>query len=165
MSSDLCGKLETDVEIKASPKKFHDIFKHRPHHISNHSSDKIHGCEIHEGEWGTVGSVIYWNYFHDGKPRVAKEIVEAIDDEKNLITFRVIEGDLMEHFKSLTVTMQANPKPEGEGSIVHWTLEYEKHHNEIIDPHTLLQFGADVSKDLENHLLEYEAEAGTQAVV
>ncbi|XP_024028029.1 MLP-like protein 43 [Morus notabilis] len=149
MSSDVYGKLETDVESKASPKKFHDIFKHRPHHISNHSSDKVHGCEIHE----------------DGKPRVAKEIVEAIDDEKNLITFRVIEGDLLEHFKSFIITVQANPKPEGEGSLLHWTLEYEKHHGEIIDPHTLLQFLSDVSKDLETHLLEYEAEAGTQAVV
>ena len=62
--SSLCGKLETDVEIKASPKKFHDMFKHKPHHINKASSDKIHGCELHEGEWGTVGSIIYWNYFH-----------------------------------------------------------------------------------------------------
>lgn len=63
-SADLCGKLETDIEIKASAKKFHDIFKHKPHHISNVSADKIQGCDIHEGEWGTIGSVIYWNYFH-----------------------------------------------------------------------------------------------------
>ncbi|PON94454.1 Major latex protein domain containing protein [Trema orientale] len=153
-SENLYGKLETDVEIKASANKFHDIFKHRPHHISNVSTDKIQGCDIHEGEWGTVGSVIYWNYFHDGKPRVAKEIVEAIDDEKNLITFRVIEGDLMEHFKTFKLTIQANPKTEGEGCVVHWTLEFEKHHGEIIDPHTLLQFVADVSKDLESHLAE-----------
>lgn len=85
---------------------------------------------------------------------MAKEIVEAIDDEKNLITFRVIEGDLMEHFKSFKLTIQANPKSEGEGCVVHWILEYEKHHGEIIDPHTLLQFVADVSKDLESHLRE-----------
>ena len=64
MSSDLIGKLETDVEIKASATKFHDIFMKRPHHISNVSSEKIQGCELHEGEWGTVGSVIYWNYHH-----------------------------------------------------------------------------------------------------
>ncbi|XP_062111148.1 MLP-like protein 28 [Humulus lupulus] len=155
VQENLFGKLETDVEIKASAAKFHDIFKHRPHHISNHSTDKIKGVDIHEGEWGTVGSVIFWNYVHDGKERVAKEIVEAIDDENNSITFRVIEGDLMEHFKSFKLTIQANSKAEGEdGCIVHWTLEYEKNHGEIIDPHTLLQFVADVSKDLESHLLE-----------
>ncbi|EXB52998.1 MLP-like protein 28 [Morus notabilis] len=154
LEDDVFGKLETDVEIKASPSKFHHMFKHKPHHISNVSSDKIQGCDLHEGEWGTVGAVLYWNYFHDGKPCVAKEIVEAVDDEKNSITFRVIEGDLMEHFNSFVVTIQANPKVGGEGSIVHWTLEYEKKHGEIVDPHTLLEFVADVSKDLETHLLE-----------
>ena len=63
MSSKL-EKLETDVEINASPVQFHEYFTRRPHHISNVSSDKIQGCDLHEGEWGNVGSVIYWNYFH-----------------------------------------------------------------------------------------------------
>ncbi|KAL5553450.1 hypothetical protein UlMin_040851 [Ulmus minor] len=154
MSSDLIGKLETDVEIKASATKFHDIFMKRPHHISNASSHRIQGCELHEGEWGTVGSVIYWNYHHDGKPSVAKEVVEAVDEEKNLITFKVIEGDLMDHYNSFKLTIQATPKSEGEGCVVHWILEYEKKHGEIVDPHTLLEFVAEVSKDLEEHLLE-----------
>ena len=60
----------------------------------------------------------------------------------------------MEHFKSFVVTIQANPKVDGQGSIVHWTMEYEKLHGEIIDPHTLLDFAAELSKDLEDHLLE-----------
>ncbi|KAL5553449.1 hypothetical protein UlMin_040850 [Ulmus minor] len=154
MSSDLAGKLETNVEIKASAAKFHDIFMKRPHHISNVSSEKIQGCELHEGEWGTVGSVIYWNYYHDGKACVAKEVIEAVDEEKNLITFKVIEGDLMDHYESFKATLQATPKTEGEGSVVHWFVEYKKKHGDIVDPHTLLEFLADLSKDLEKHLLE-----------
>ncbi|KAL6192661.1 hypothetical protein ACLB2K_033747 [Fragaria x ananassa] len=146
----LTGKIETDVDIKASATKFHEMFTHKPHHISNASSSNIQGCELHEGDWGTVGTVIYWNYVHDGKACVAKEIVEAIDAEKNLVTFRVIEGDLMEHYKSFLLTIQANPKDEG--CTVHWTLEYEKHHGDITDPHTLLQFCAEVSKDIDAHL-------------
>lgn len=62
--SSLASKLERDVEIKAPASKFHEIFKHRPHHISNHASDFVQGCELHEGEWGTVGSIMDWNYFH-----------------------------------------------------------------------------------------------------
>ncbi|KAH7516326.1 MLP-like protein 43 [Ziziphus jujuba] len=152
MSSSLVGKLETDVEIKAPASKFHEIFRHKPHHISNVSSDFIQGCELHEGEWGTVGSVIYWKYFHDGKPRVAKELVEAIDDENNSITFKILEGDLMEHYKSFKATLKCIPK--GEGSVIHWTLEYEKLHDEIIDPHTMIQFASDLSKDLQKSLVE-----------
>lgn len=58
------GKVETDVEIKAPATKFHEVLAHRPHHISNVSPNNIQGCDLHEGEWGTVGSVVYWNYFH-----------------------------------------------------------------------------------------------------
>ena len=57
-------KLETDVHIKASAEQFHDVFCSRPHHIGNVSPDKIQGAEIHEGEWGTEGSIIFWNYVH-----------------------------------------------------------------------------------------------------
>lgn len=64
MSSNLYGKLETDVEIKASSTQFHHMFRHKPHHISNASSDKVQACNLHEGDWGTVGAVISWNYFH-----------------------------------------------------------------------------------------------------
>ncbi|KAF4402616.1 hypothetical protein G4B88_012401, partial [Cannabis sativa] len=130
-SSDLFGTLETNVEIKAEAQKFHHIFKHTPHHVSNVSQNIIHGCELHEGEWGTEGSTISWTYFHDGEKKVAKQIIEAIDDEKNSITFKVIEGDLLEHFKSFKATLKVTPK------------EYEKLHDEIIDPHTLLQLAID----------------------
>ena len=85
---------------------------------------------------------------------MAKEIVEAIDEEKNSITFKVIEGDLMEHYKSMKFTLQATPKSEGQGSVIHWTIEYEKHHEEILDPHSMMEFITELSKDLETHLLE-----------
>ncbi|XP_021911712.1 MLP-like protein 43 [Carica papaya] len=148
------GKLEAHLEIKASAEKFHEIFTHRPHHISNVSTDKIHGCDLHEGDWGTVGSIVYWNYFHDGKKKVAKEIVEAIDVDKNLIKFKVIEGDLMEEYKSFSFTIQVTPKENGEGSTVHWLLEYEKISDEVAHPETLLDFCIDVSKELDAHLIE-----------
>ncbi|KAL5553446.1 hypothetical protein UlMin_040847 [Ulmus minor] len=86
---------------------FHGIFKHQQHHIN--ASQNVHAIVVLEGEWGTEGSVMVWNYFH------------------------------------------VTPKDEGEGSILHWTVEYKKLHDEIIDPHTLLDLA--VSKDLEGHLL------------
>ena len=62
-SEDLCGKLELDVDIKATCEQFHNMFKHKPHHIHS-TTENVHGCELHDGEWGTVGAVIEWNYFH-----------------------------------------------------------------------------------------------------
>ncbi|KAM4119709.1 hypothetical protein ACJW30_03G080100 [Castanea mollissima] len=148
----LFGKVEADVEIKAPAEKFHEIFSCRPHHISNVSPSVIQGCALHEGNWGNEGSVINWDYVHDGKAKVAKDIIEAIDKKNNSVTYKVIEGDLMEEYKNFKVTVQATPK--GEGSLVHWTMEYEKLHENIVEPNTLLQLVLDLSKDLDAHLVQ-----------
>ncbi|XP_022776427.1 MLP-like protein 43 [Durio zibethinus] len=153
-SSVLAGKLETDVEIKASPQQFHDMLSNKPHHVHHTCNDKIQGCDLHEGDWGTVGSIVCWSYVHDGKAKTAKELVEAIDAEKNSITFRVVEGDLMKEYKSFLITIQASPKSGVRGSVVHWTMEYEKLHEGISHPETLLQFAVDVSKDIDSYLTQ-----------
>lgn len=146
----LTAKLETDVELKASAAQFHEVFWGRPHHISNVSPDKIQACELHDGEWGKVGSIICWNYVHDGEAKVAKEVIEAVDPDNNSITFRVIDGDLMKEYKSFVVKIDVTPK--GEGSVAHWTLEYEKLHDAIAHPETLVDFCVEVSKELGEHL-------------
>ncbi|KAM4119710.1 hypothetical protein ACJW30_03G080200 [Castanea mollissima] len=85
----LFGKVEADVEIKAPAEKFHEIVSCRPHHISSVSPGLIQGCALHEGDWGNEGSVIKWDYVHDGKAKVAKDIIEAIDKKNNSVTFKV----------------------------------------------------------------------------
>ncbi|CAE5963725.1 unnamed protein product [Arabidopsis arenosa] len=161
----LVGKLETDVEIKASAEKFHHMFAGKPHHVSKASPGNIQGCDLHEGDWGKVGSIVFWNYVHGksilykssyGEAKVAKERIEAVDPDKNLITFRVIEGDLMKEYKSFLLTIQVTPKHGGPGSIVHWHLEYEKISEEVAHPETLLQFCVEVSKEIDEHLLAEE---------
>jgi len=148
----LFGKVEADLEIKSAAAKFHDVFGSRPHHTSTISPAKIQGCDLHEGEWGVSGSVVIWKYVHDGKACVAKEKIEAIDDENNSTTFKVIEGDLLDLYKNFKIVVHATPK-EG-GSLVHWTMEYEKLHDGIPDPTSLLEFAVHLSKDIDEHLQE-----------
>ncbi|XP_023643369.1 MLP-like protein 34 isoform X2 [Capsella rubella] len=157
-TSSLLGKLETDLEIKASAEKFHHMWSGKPHHVSKASPGNIQGCDLHEGDWGTVGSIIFWNYVHDGEAKVAKERIEAVEPDKNLITFRVIEGDLMKEYKSFVATIQVTPNPKhgGSGSIVHWHLEYEKISEEVAHPETLLQLCVEISKEIDEHLLAEE---------
>ncbi|XP_019084952.1 PREDICTED: MLP-like protein 28 isoform X2 [Camelina sativa] len=139
-ASSLVGTLETKVEIKASAGQFHHMFAGRPHHVSKASPGNIQGCDLHE----------------DGEAKVAKERIEAVEPEKNLITFRVIEGDLMKEYKSFLLTIQVTPKQGGPGSIVHWHLEFEKISEEVAHPETLLQFCVEVSKEIDEHLLSEE---------
>ena len=68
---------------------------------------------------GTKGFVIFWNYVHDGKVCVAKEVVESIDSENNKVTFKLIEGDLLQDYKSFKFIIQVSSQQNG--SVVHWT--------------------------------------------
>ncbi|OAY29253.1 MLP-like protein 43 [Manihot esculenta] len=150
----LFGKLEADVEVAAPADQFHDVFSCRPHHVSIMTPEKIHGVDLHDGDWGKEGTVICWKYFHDGSPKIAKEIIEAIDDVNLSTTFKVVEGDLLNDYKNFKLIVQATPKENG--SLVHWTLEYEKIHENTQDPHSLLEFVVHCSKDISAHLIQVQ---------
>ncbi|XVF79378.1 hypothetical protein PTKIN_Ptkin14bG0217300 [Pterospermum kingtungense] len=61
-STDLSEKLETEVHVKAAAHDVHYVFCNKTDQISNTSSDKIRSCRLHQGDWGTVGSVVEWSY-------------------------------------------------------------------------------------------------------
>lgn len=60
----LTGKLFAQVEIKSDGDLFHHLFRHKPHHLSKISPKHVQSCDLHEGEFGKVGSVIFWKYVH-----------------------------------------------------------------------------------------------------
>jgi hypothetical protein len=146
------GKLVKQINIKSDGDVFHEIFRDRPYHLSTMSPTNIQNCDLHEGDWGTVGSVICFSYFHDGKDRVAKEIIEAIDEGKKSVTFKVIEGDLLEQYKNFTVTVHVDTS--GEDNLVTWTFDYEKLDKDVPEPNTLMDFCLNLTKDIETHHLK-----------
>ncbi|PRQ40952.1 putative START-like domain-containing protein [Rosa chinensis] len=149
----LDGKLETEVEISSGADKFYKIFTSQMHLLPNVSSDKIQGVELHEGDWETVGSVKHWDYTLDGSVLSLKETVEAIDEENKSVTFNVVDGEILKHYKSFKVTLKVTEKSGGGGSLVKWILDYEKVSEEIPAPQSYQDFAVKVTEDLEAHLL------------
>ncbi|CAI9282397.1 unnamed protein product [Lactuca saligna] len=147
----LSGMLVKQVTIKSDGDVFHEILRSRPHHISEMSPDSIKGVDLHEGEWGVVGSVINVDFIHDGKAKVAKEVIEAIDEEKKLVCYKVIGGDILEAYKTFLLTVQVETKEEE--NLVTWTFHYEKLNDNIDDPNSLMDFCLAVTKDIEKHHL------------
>ena len=99
-----------------------------------------------------IYTIVLINYDgSDGQAKIAKEIIEDIDDVNLSTTFKVIEGDLMKEYKDFRLIVQATPK-QGGGTLVHWTLEYEKRKAHTPDPHTLLQLDIDMTKQVDDHL-------------
>ncbi|KAG5611240.1 hypothetical protein H5410_022521 [Solanum commersonii] len=97
-----------------------------------------------------VGYIIFWNFTHDGE-KVAKEIIEEIDEEKKLVKFKVSGGDILEDYNSFYLTVHVETK--GEDNIVTWILEYEKKNCNVPDPHTLMELCLNITKDIETHHL------------
>ncbi|KFK44400.1 hypothetical protein AALP_AA1G252500 [Arabis alpina] len=152
----LFGEFELEFEIKAPAAKFYDMYAGRPHHVAKATPRNVQACELHDGEWGTVGSIIFWNYVHDGEAQVSKERVELVEPEKNLITYRVLEGDLMKEYKSFVNTIQVTPKQGENGSIVRWYFEYEKIDDNVAHPESFLPFFVEVVKEIDEYLLAEE---------
>ncbi|KAK1380581.1 MLP-like protein 34-like [Heracleum sosnowskyi] len=147
----LMGKLICQTSIKTDGDVFHDIFRTRPHHLHTMTPENIQGCDLHEGEFGKVGSVVIWKYFIDGKHMVAKERVEAIDEEEKQVTFNVVEGDLLKDFKIFVISVHVDTS--GIDSLVTWSFDYEKVDESVKDPTPYLDFVLRLTKDIDTHHL------------
>ncbi|CAI9785475.1 unnamed protein product [Fraxinus pennsylvanica] len=148
----LKGTLTAQIEIKAGGDVFHELFRYIPHQIPNMCPTTIHRCDLHQGEWGIVGSVILWNFTHEAKPKVAKEVIKAMDEEKRSVTFKIIEGDPMELYKAFKASFHV--ETNGDVDLVTWTFEYEKLNDDIEDPLSLLGVFIKLTKDIESHHLK-----------
>ncbi|XP_059308809.1 kirola-like [Lycium ferocissimum] len=142
------GKLIASVEVKCGGHAVHDLLHTSTHHMPNISSSKISHFEILEGETLKVGSVVNWKYNDDGKDKIAKQVVEAIDVEKKSITWKVIEGDLLELYDSFTIITS------GQDEWATCILEYVKKAEDIPEPLILLGWAIHVIKDMEGNLLQ-----------
>ncbi|GJY38701.1 kirola-like protein, partial [Tanacetum coccineum] len=85
-----------------------------------------------------------------GNDRDGKTQILDIDEEKKLITFKVVEGDLLEIYKSFIIHFQVETK--GVNNLVTWTVEYEKLSPDVPDPDAFLDMYTTMTKDIEaNH--------------
>ncbi|XP_028767190.1 MLP-like protein 28 [Neltuma alba] len=171
------SSLEADLELNTSAVKFLEIFSTRIYELLTISPEIIQGIEIVEGEWGTSGFVFLSHYtllgeshlqlhslpftllLHvhitvintlksDGTPQVAKLVVESINLVDLSMTFRVIEGDLLDVYNSFMVYLKLTPNVLS-GSVLHWTIEYEKPSSDTADPASLMETAIQVSKDVD----------------
>ncbi|XP_006367814.1 kirola-like [Solanum tuberosum] len=144
----LKGKLISSVEVKCGGHLVHDIFHAKTHHISNISPSKVKSFEIHEGETVDVGSIVEWTYNDDGKDKMSKQVIEAVNHETKTITWKVIGGDLLELYDSFTIITSCDHH------WATWTFLYEKKTEDTPEPLVLLAYVLHVTKEIENHLLK-----------
>lgn len=86
-------------------------------------------------------------------PLCVKETVEEVDDQNKTIKFNCLEGEVLKEFKSFKAIVQVTPKA-GEGSLVKWTIEFEKVNEDIPSPDAYLELAQKMTKDIDDHLVE-----------
>ncbi|KAF8112742.1 hypothetical protein N665_0062s0086 [Sinapis alba] len=147
-------EVEVDVEIKSPANKFHK-FVGRLQHVPK-ATRYVQACDLLEGDWGMVGSIVLWKLLFGGEARVSKDRIETMDFEKKVIQWRVLEGPLKTEYKSLVKTMNVSPNHGGAGSTVKWNVEYERIDENVAHPERLLQFLVEVTKQVDGYLLSEE---------
>ncbi|XP_028798322.1 MLP-like protein 34 isoform X2 [Neltuma alba] len=143
------SSLEADLELNTSAVKFLEIFSTRIYELLTISPEIIQSIEIVEGEWGTSGFVFLSHYTL--LAQVAKLVVESINLVDLSMTFRVIEGDLLDVYNSFMVYLKLTPNLLS-GSVLHWTFEYEKPSSDTADPTSLMETAIQVSKDVDAYV-------------
>ncbi|KAF3970723.1 hypothetical protein CMV_005599 [Castanea mollissima] len=140
------GRLETEAAAKAPAHKFHEVNSKRIHETAKICPKYFQKIDLKEGEWGGEGSVTCWYFVIDGKAVMSREILEKVDNENQSVTYNVIGGVLKEIYQSFKFIVQAIPKDKG-------TLIYEKLNVDVPDPNAMLQFGIDVTAEIDAFLI------------
>ncbi|KAK9668320.1 hypothetical protein RND81_13G051300 [Saponaria officinalis] len=144
------GTMGIEVDIKHPGDVFHKLFGSNPHKVSDFVPDHVHGCDIHEGEFGKPGSIIQWEYTLNGKKSIAREVVEAIDEENKMAKFRLIEGsEILKDYKSMTISLHVIPK--GEYDAVMWKVDFERFEDHGPYPTDIIDFFITMTRGIEAH--------------
>ncbi|KAK9074544.1 hypothetical protein SSX86_007142 [Deinandra increscens subsp. villosa] len=135
----VAGKMAMYVKINAGGDVLYDIVRNRPNDIASMLPDKVYSCELLEGEWGAVGSVICWNFSYDGKREIIKQQIEEVDEKTYKIVFNVLEARLVKNiYKSFKIIFNVEPKSDGKVAAV--TFEFEKVNPKMPYPTAFLDY-------------------------
>ncbi|KMT07310.1 hypothetical protein BVRB_6g149380 [Beta vulgaris subsp. vulgaris] len=149
------GNLEVDVEVKSNPDKFWNSIRDSDKLFPQAFPELYKSIEILEGDGKAVGSVRFVK-FAEGLPfpvTKSKEKVEVVDEAKKTVGYSVLEGEVLDFYKSFKAQLVVEPK--GEGSLVKWSCEFEKAKEDAPNPEIIFkEFAVKTFMDLDEHLLK-----------
>ena len=79
-------------------------------------------------------------------------VVERVDEENKTVTMNVVEGDIVKYFKIFKCTIQVTVKDKG--SLVTWSVEYEKLNESGPAPDAYLNFAMGIVENVDAYLLK-----------
>ncbi|MBA0572501.1 hypothetical protein Golob_002838 [Gossypium lobatum] len=124
-------RMECQLEIKSSADKFFDAYKTKAQLMPKMANQVVRDVKLVEGNgWDSEGSV---------------------NDKDRTLVYKLVEGEIMKAFKSWNSIL--NVMPMGEGSLVKWTMEFEKQNDDVPDPVKYGEFLTTWAKNVDTYLL------------
>ncbi|KAI3995110.1 hypothetical protein MKX01_031912, partial [Papaver californicum] len=77
-------------------------------------------------------------------------------DETRKISHRIVEGEVLKDYKKFESINEINPKPNGNGYVVTWSIVYEKINQDSPTPSAYLSFFHQAIEDMKKHPCESE---------
>ncbi|KAI3932457.1 hypothetical protein MKX01_001778 [Papaver californicum] len=148
--SGLVGKLVTELEVNCDADKYYKIWKHHEE-VPQAVSHLFTGVKVIQGDGLLSGCIKEWDYIFEGKAMSAKEETTH-DDETRTLHHRLFEGELMKDYKKFESIIAVNPKTNGHGCIVTWSIVYEKENEDSPVPFGYLAFFHQNIVDINSHL-------------
>ncbi|GMI87640.1 MLP-like protein 31 [Hibiscus trionum] len=144
-------KMERQVVIESPADKFYDAFRTKARWIPKMSNGIMTDGKLVQGDWNTVGAIRLWSYVSQGKTEMVKELYESVDDKNKKMVFKMVEGQVLSYYKSWRTVF--NIMPFGQGSLVKWSMEFEKQNDDIPDPVEYADFLVTLAKNIDAYLL------------
>ncbi|KAL5063169.1 hypothetical protein RYX36_024906 [Vicia faba] len=146
------GKLDVEIEVKSNADKFWSIIKESAAIFPKAFPNDYKSIEILEGDGKSVGSVRLIT-FGEGSPlvKIIKEKIDVVEDSERTLTYSVIDGDILKYFKKFKGDISVTPK--GDGSLVKWSIEYEKNSEEVPEPEIIKEFALKTFLKVDDYIL------------
>ncbi|KAF0890456.1 hypothetical protein E2562_002826 [Oryza meyeriana var. granulata] len=154
----MASKVELVVEVKSPADKLWTALRDSTELFPKIFPEQYKSIETVEGDGKSAGTVRLLKYT-EGVPMVtfAKEKVEVADDEKKVVSYSVVDGELVNFYKNFRVTLQVTPKGGGEdgaGAVVSWAMDFDKASEQVPDPDVIKETAAKTFHDLDDYLLK-----------
>ncbi|KAM0912134.1 hypothetical protein ACQ4PT_013008 [Festuca glaucescens] len=152
----MASKVELVVEVKSSADKLWTALRDSTELFPKIFPEQYKSIETVEGDGKSAGTVRLLKYA-EGVPLVtfAREKVEVADDEKKVVSYSVVDGELVSFYTNFRVTVQVTPSTkEGAGAVVSWTMNFDKASEQVPEPDVIKETADMTFHGLDEYLLK-----------
>ncbi|XP_016168824.1 MLP-like protein 31 [Arachis ipaensis] len=119
---------------------------------------KVQRREVRTGEddgefWTCIGGYgeIMKNH---GKVVTCNETIDIIDEQKYLVIYNLFDGDISKNYKVFKLAFQVSDNSNNSGTLVTWSVEYEKINNDVEAPYGYMEYLDKSTKEIDAYLLK-----------